>query len=244
MYNDGVMMAISALSTCVGAIPALFLRRVSHRWMDTLLAYTAGVMVAAATYGLIPESLKLSNLGVLFIGIVAGATILSLIETTIPHVDPTHDKGSVPLPAQSLMVAIAMALHNVPEGFSVGAGMATPSEDLGLMVAFAIGLQNAPEGFLVALFLINQKVDRRIAVAVAGCTGIIELMASFVGFQFASLASSFVPYGLALASGSMLFIVYKELIPETHGHGYERSATFAFLFGLLSMIGLVEVLRH
>lgn len=236
-------IVLCGLTTGLGAIPVLFLRRISHRQMDVLLAYTAGVMVAASTYGLIPASLKLTNLFVLCCGVLAGALLLNLLEQFIPHMDFQHDRIGITLPNESLLVVTAMALHNVPEGLSVGASFASQTENLGIVVALSIGLQNAPEGFLVALFLVNQKVNRLIAVLIATFTGAIEIIASLLGFHLATLAFFLVPYGLAFAAGAMLFIVYKELIPETHGHGYERAATFAFLIGLLSMISLVEWFR-
>lgn len=211
--------------------------------MDMLLAYTAGVMVAASTYGLIPASLKLSNLFVLCCGILIGALFLSLLEQFIPHVDLQHDGIMLSLPAQSMMVITAMTLHNVPEGLSMGASFSSETDNLGISVALSIGLQNIPEGFLVGLFLVNQKVNSWLSILIATLTGVIEIIASVLGFYLAAQILFLVPFGLAFAAGAMLFIVYKELIPETHGHGHERIATFTFLIGLLSMICLVEWFR-
>ncbi|RXZ80780.1 ZIP family metal transporter [Paenibacillaceae bacterium] len=236
-------MVLCAMTTGLGALPVLFFRKISHRRMDMLLAFTAGIMVAASTYGLIPAALKLSNLAVLCFGVLLGAIVLNFLEQFIPHLDVQHGKSGVILDSKSLMVVAAMAFHNFPEGLSVGASYASDNESLGPVVAFSIGLQNIPEGFLVALFLINQKVNRLIAVLMASLTGVIEIIASLLGFSLAAAATALVPYGLAFAAGAMLFIVYKELIPETHGHGYERAATFSFLVGLLTMIALVALFR-
>lgn len=241
-WNMWVML-FSALATSLGAIPVLFIRGISHRRMDSILAYTAGIMVAASTYGLIPASLKLTNLYVLCFGVLIGALLLSILEYIIPHIDFDHQRSDVVLPQQSLMLVAAMTLHNIPEGLSVGASLVSEVENLGVVVALSMGLQNVPEGFLVALFLINQDVHKLFAIMMAVFTGIIEYIASLVGFFLVQVSLFLVPYGLAFAAGAMLFIVYKELIPETHGHGYERLATFSFLLGLLSMIGVVEWFR-
>ncbi|WP_173915251.1 ZIP family metal transporter [Halobacillus sp. Marseille-Q1614] len=243
MEIEILTMVLCALATGVGAFPVLLIRRISHRQMDMILAFTAGIMVSASTYGLIPTSLKLTNLYVLTCGVLLGALLLNVLEYFIPHEDIDHKRTGNMLPRQSLMMVIAMTLHNIPEGLSVGASLASEVENLGLVVALSMGLQNAPEGFLVALFLVNQKVNKFFAVLLATFTGMIELLSSLLGFQLIHAALFLVPYGLAFAAGAMLFIVYKELIPETHGHGYERSATFSFLIGLLSMIGLVEWFR-
>jgi zinc transporter, ZIP family len=237
------VMLFSALATSLGAIPVLFIRGISHRRMDSILAYTAGIMVAASTYGLIPASLKLTNLYVLCFGVILGALLLNLLEYIIPHIDLDHQRSDVVLPQQSFMLVAAMTLHNIPEGLSVGASLASEVENLGVVVALSMGLQNAPEGFLVALFLVNQEVRKLFAIMMAVLTGLIEYVASLVGFFLVQVSLFLVPYGLAFAAGAMLFIVYKELIPETHGHGYERLATFSFLLGLLSMIGVVEWFR-
>jgi ZIP family zinc transporter len=231
-------VVISILMTGMGALPVLFLKNISHRRMDVLLAYTAGIMVAAATYGLIPSALQLANFFVLSCGILLGALVLNLLEYQIPHVALNHSHTGATLNSKSLMMIIAMTLHNVPEGLSVGISYASHVEHLGTVVAISIGLQNIPEGLLIALFLTNQGVSRRSAVIIAFLTGTIEAAASYLGFQLSAFAR-FVPYGLSFAAGAMLYIVYKELIPETHGHGYEREATFAFIFGLLTMIGLI-----
>ncbi|MFD1020919.1 ZIP family metal transporter [Thalassobacillus hwangdonensis] len=237
------VMWLCALSTGLGALLVLFLNNLSHRRMDVLLAYTAGIMVAASTYALIPESLKLTNLWELFFGVLGGALLLNIIEKLLPHVDLNPHPGRALVPNEALMMVSAMTIHNVPEGLSVGASFASENESLGLVVALSIGLQNAPEGFLVALFLVNLGTGKGRAILIATLTGLIEVVASFFGYHMIGLALALVPYGLAFAAGAMLFIVYKELIPETHGHGYERSATFAFILGLLSMISVVEFFR-
>ncbi|MEI7025744.1 ZIP family metal transporter [Paenibacillus sp. y28] len=234
---------MSSISTGLGALPVLLLRNLSHRWRDFLLAFTAGIMVAASTYGLIPSALKLSNLMVLCIGIIAGTCFLTLLEKLLPHVDLSHSPHAGTLDASALLFLSAITLHNIPEGLSVGISYASQQPELGVVVAFAIGLQNAPEGFLVAFFLICQRIAPLKAVAFAAITGVIELAAALIGYELTGSIHGLVPYGLSFAAGAMLFIVYKELIPESHGHGYERSATFAFILGLLAMIGLVDAFR-
>lgn len=110
-----------------------------------------------------------------------------------------------------------------------------------VIIAFAIGLQNAPEGFLVALFLVNQKVEKGKAFIIATLTGAIEIVTSLLGFYLTSFVAGLVPYGLAFAAGAMLFIIYKELIPESHGDGNERTSTYSFISGLLFMILLIDL---
>ncbi|MCS7459044.1 ZIP family metal transporter [Paenibacillus doosanensis] len=234
---------IASLCTVLGAIPALLLQHVSHRGRDSLLAYTAGIMVAASTYSLIPSALKLSNMLVLTVGILGGTLALTLMEKWIPHTEPKHSFKREAVNGKSLFFLIAMGLHNLPEGLSVGVSFASEHQDLGPLVSFAIGLQNVPEGFLIALFLISQQVGKLRTMVYSAGTSLIELGACFAGYHFTSRIHNIVPYGLAFAAGAMLFVVYKELIPESHGDGHERPATFAFIVGLLTMIGLTHWLR-
>ncbi|MYL34996.1 ZIP family metal transporter [Pontibacillus yanchengensis] len=233
---------ITSSCTTLGALPVLMIRNLSHKGKDSLLAFTAGIMVAASTYGLIPSALKLSNLYVLVIGILIGTLVLLLLEIVVPHHDldnTTHQVGS----ASILLFLVAMSLHNIPEGLSVGMSYASEYKDLGPIVSFAIGLQNVPEGFLVALFLMLQQVRRWKTLLYASLTGLIEFIASLAGVYFGGSFGGVVPYGLAFSAGAMLFIVYKELIPESHGDGNERASTLSFMIGFIVMIVLTSVLR-
>ncbi|WP_412759083.1 ZIP family metal transporter [Neobacillus cucumis] len=237
VVNLGIL--ISALGTTLGAVPALLLSNVTHRIKDNLLAYSAGIMVAASTYGLIPSTLKLSNMIVLVIGILLGTTTLTLLEISLPHLEIDHSVHTNQKTNPLLLIA-AMAIHNIPEGMSVGISYASHLEDLGSLVSFSIGIQNIPEGFLVCLFLITNQIPKVQALLYTVFTAGIELVSSFIGLQLNNQLD-IIPYGLAFAAGSMLFVVYKELIPESHGDGNERSATFSFVIGLLTMIFITEV---
>ena len=242
MEDVYIGIIVSSLCTILGAVPAVFLQNISHRHKDNLLAYTAGIMVAAATYGLIPSTLKISNLLVLSIGIILGTLVLTLLDYYLPHIDLDHS-STVSFQTSAPLLFIAIALHNVPEGLSVGVSYASDYQDLGPVVSFAIALQNIPEGFLIALFLIANYESRFKAFLHTAITGLIELISSMIGYHFTGTFLFIVPYGLAFAAGAMLFIVYKELIPESHGDGNETSATFSFIFGLLSMIALTNWFR-
>ncbi|MBT2686615.1 ZIP family metal transporter [Bacillus sp. ISL-47] len=234
---------LSSLCTGLGALPILLIKSVSHKGKDVLLAYTAGIMVAASAYGLIPSAIKLSNLTVLVIGILIGTLVLTVLEIFIPHVDLDNSRPSAGNSNVIILFLIAMSLHNLPEGLSVGISNVSSSQDLGPLVSFAIGLQNIPDGFLVALFLVTQNVSRVKAILFAALTGMIELCAGLIGVLFGGSFEHIIPYGLAFAAGSMLFVVYKELIPESHGDGNERASTLAFIIGFLSMVILTEWFR-
>ncbi|TCK02092.1 UNVERIFIED_ORG: ZIP zinc transporter [Anoxybacillus amylolyticus] len=153
---------LSALSTGLGAVPILFMAKsLTHRWRDVLLAFSAGIMMAASMMSLIPESLKSGGFSTLTVGLSAGVLILTLLEMTVPHIDLEHTKSGLQFDEKAMLIIAAITLHNLPEGLSVGVSYASDSSSqIGNLIALAIGLQNAPEGFLVALFLINQQIGR------------------------------------------------------------------------------------
>ncbi len=242
MTQVAIGSILSALSTGLGALVILFMNRsVTHRWRDVLLAFTAGVMMAASTMGLIPEALNYGGFVPLAIGVFLGVLTLTILEKNIPHMDLHHNSTNIKFDEKAILIIAAITLHNIPEGLSVGVSYASDSVDTGNLIAVAIGFQNAPEGLLVALFLVNQKIGKIKAFLLATATGTIEIVTSFFGYYLTSFVENLIPYGLSFAAGAMLFIIYKELIPESHGDGNERTSTYSFIIGLLFMILLIEV---
>lgn len=180
---------ISALSTGLGAVPILFMRNVTHRLRDVLLAYAAGIMTSASVYNLIPEAIHHSNWFVLSAGILLGCLVLLVMEMYIPHADLENpDAKTFQLESKSFLIIAAITLHNLPEGLSVGVSYASETPNLGNLIAFSIGLQNAPEGFIVALFLVNQNIGRFKALGIATLTGAVEIFTSLIGFYLSSWA--------------------------------------------------------
>lgn len=233
---------LSAMSTGFGALIVLFISQsLTHRLRDILLAFTAGVMMSACMLGLIPEALALGGFAPLCIGIYFGVVTLTTMEKRIPHLDLHHHAGAIQFDEKARLIITAIMLHNIPEGLSVGVSYASSIEETGNLIAFAIGLQNAPEGFLVALFLYNQNISKVKAFIIATLTGSIEIVTAMIGYFSASYVVNLLPFGLAFAAGAMLFIIYKELIPESHGDGNERAATYSFIVGIIVMTLLLEL---
>ncbi|SDY90557.1 zinc transporter, ZIP family [Evansella caseinilytica] len=232
---------LAAAATGLGAVPALLFSSATHKFRDVLLAFCSGVMMAAAAFELLPQALAFSDIVIVTLGVMAGILLLTLLEQNIPHVHLDHESRSVDIDNKAALIIAAISLHNLPEGLSVGVSYASGAEGLGHIIAIAIGLQNIPEGFLVAYFLLQQKVRKKIAFLLAMFTGLIEYAAAICGYVLTNYLSVLVPFGLAFAAGSMLYIVYKELIPESHGDGNALSATYSFIFGLLGMLWLTQL---
>lgn len=226
---------ISAMATVLGAVPLFFVKTLSEKWKDIIIAFTAGIMVSASTFGLMPQAIEESGINALVIGLLVGVVVLDLIEKNIPHIHIENDSKTYSLDSKATLVIIALFIHNIPEGMSTGFSYASQNESLGPMVALAIGAQNIPEGLILAVFLIKSMVSKKMSFLIVTLTGLMEVCAAIFGYFAASYLEFLTGYGLAFAAGAMMFIVYKELIPESHGHGYERQSTYSFIVGMLVM---------
>lgn len=227
---------ISAMATVLGAAPIFFIRKLSEKWKDILVAFTAGIMVSASTFGLMPQAIEESGIVALTIGLLLGIIVLDLIEKNVPHIDVENKPLKQSFDSKTLLVLIALFIHNIPEGLSTGFSYASENEGLGPLVAISIGAQNIPEGLILAVFLINSKASKLKSFLIVVLTGLMEAVSAVAGYFAASYVDSLIGAGLAFAAGAMLFISYKELIPESHGHGYERPSTYSFILGLLMML--------
>jgi zinc transporter, ZIP family len=198
---------ISAMATGLGALPILFLNKITPRLKGTLLGYASGVMIAATTFSLIPEALHMSNLYVLSFGLLLGIFVLSMIDSKTANMDLKNSRIATGIDRKTLIVIVAVTLHNLPEGLSVGVSYGAGQEGLGMIIALAIGLQNAPEGFLIAIYLLHQNVSKLKALLIATMTGAVEIVTGLAGYFLASYVQGIVSYGLSFAAGAMLFVI-------------------------------------
>ncbi|HAQ06238.1 MAG TPA: ZIP family metal transporter [Bacillus bacterium] len=233
-------IVISSMATGAGALPILFLNKVSSKLKSLLLGYASGIMMAATTFSLIPEALKPSNIYVLTAGMLLGTFVLNWINTKTENLDTEDVKFLSGIDKKTLVIILAITLHNLPEGLSVGVSYGAGHENLGGIIAIAIGLQNAPEGFLVGIYLIHLKISKLKAFLIATFTGGVEIITGVIGYFLASEVEGLVPYGLSFAAGAMLFVIYKELIPESQEDHYVKFPTYSFVLGLISMLFLIS----
>ena len=235
---------IASCFTGIGAIPVLLFKEVTHRLFDTLLGFSAGVMIAAACFNLIGPSITMGSIGQTAAGIVAATLLLYLIEKSIPHLHskyPHFSNNPMSIKMKSgILMAVAVTLHNFPEGLSVGVGYLS-SPKLGLVLAAAIALQNMPEGLVVAAPLRQAGVSRLKCLGLATLSGITEPIAAFFGIMLFGLSRAVLPFGFAFAGGAMLYITFDEIIPECHSHGNEIAATFAAITGFITLLLLNAV---
>ncbi len=233
----------AGLSTGLGAIPLLFFKDVPHRLYDGLLGFAAGMMVAASTLTLIPEALKSGGTLSVLLGLAAGAGFILALDTWIPHLEPHFSVRPLSLTVrQGMLLGVALAIHNFPEGFAVAVGYSSGVRALGPALALAIAAQNIPEGLAVALPFRKEGVPWGRCVLYSTASGLTEPIAAVVGLYMMGVADSVLPLALAFAAGAMIYVASDELIPESHKHGNEALATYGVVAGFALMIVMNAVL--
>ena len=241
------MVLLTALgiggSTIFGSLMGFIFRKVSHRFSDIVLSFAAGVMLAAAILGLILPSLEGGGNFAFLVtvaGIFTGALCLNFIDKLVPHLHKlagtdieSHQNSNL---SKILLFVTAIAIHNLPEGIAAGVGFGGDDPSQALMIAGGIALQNIPEGMVIIGPMLAAGVSSRRTFVLAMMTGLVEVVGTLIGYFAVSVASFILPFALAFAGGTMLYVISDEMIPETHAHGAERGATFALLFGFCLML--------
>ena len=230
-------------ATVIGAIIGFLFKKISHTFSDIVLSFAAGVMLAAAVLGLILPSLEYGGkfgLLITVLGIFAGALCLNLIDKIVPHLHKmvgsdieSHHNTNL---SKVLLFVTAIAIHNLPEGIAAGVGFGSGDDAQALIIAAGIALQNIPEGMVIIGPMLAAGVKPRRTFVLAMLTGVVEVVGTLIGYLAVSLASAILPFALAFAGGTMLYVISDEMIPETHAHGHERGATYALLVGFCLML--------
>ena len=232
-------------ATVIGAFFGFIFKKLSHKFSDIVLSFAAGVMLAAAVIGLILPALEggsTVNFVVVLVGIFTGAVFLNLLDKFVPHLHKLAGIGEEKHPAETerlnkiLLFVMAIAIHNLPEGIAAGVGMGGEDIGSGVTVAGGIALQNIPEGMVIIGPMLAAGMSKARTFVCALMTGVVEVIGTFIGFFAVNISSALLPFALAFAGGTMLYVISDEMIPETHAHGSERGATFALLIGFCVML--------
>lgn len=241
------MVLITALgvggATIFGAVIGFIFKDISHKFSDIVLSFAAGVMLSAAVLGLVIPSIEYGGkYGIIITvaGIFTGALCLNLIDKLVPHLHKmigsdieSHDNKNL---SRVLLFVTAIAIHNLPEGIAAGVGFGAGNTSQALMIAGGIALQNIPEGMIIIGPMLATGVTPRKTFLLAALTGVVEILGTLIGYFAVSVATFILPFALAFAGGTMLYVVSDEMIPETHAHGEERGATYALLIGFCVML--------
>ena len=243
-----VMVLLTALgvggATVIGALLGFAFKKISHKFTDITLGFAAGIMLAAAVLGLILPSLEHGGKYAIIttiVGIFVGAFCLNLVDKLVPHlhklmgadIEPHNNNADL---NKVLLFVTAIAIHNLPEGIAAGVGFGSDNPSEALLIAGGIALQNIPEGMVIIAPMLASGISPKRTFLCAAATGLVEVLGTMIGFFAVSVAEVILPFSLAFAGGTMLYVISDEMIPETHSHGNERGATYAILVGFCIML--------
>ena len=247
-----IALLIPFAGTALGSAFVFFMRRDMPLWVTkVLLGFASGVMVAASVWSLLIPSMEMpTGVWPVTIGLLAGFAFLLLIDYITPHLHPVGgEEGPRSHLSKTAKLALAVTIHNLPEGMAVGVAIAGAlSSSVGMSVAGAIALslgiaiQNVPEGAIIAMPLRAAGNSRLRAFGVGALSGIVEPVGGALVLLLASAITPVMPYLLAFAAGAMLYVVVEELVPEASEGPHSNLATVGFAVGFALMMVLDVVL--
>ncbi len=253
---DPILAALVAttftwLVTAFGAAFVFFFRTMNRTVLDVALGFTGGVMVAASFWSLLNPAIELSdgNWIPAAIGFLMGAMFLFGLDKSLPHLHINFNKSEAEGPKtkwnKTMLLVLAITLHNIPEGLAVGVLFGAVAADLpgasieaAMILAVGIGIQNFPEGFAVSIPLRRQGMSRKKSFFFGQLSAIVEPIAGVLGAWAVFTFTPILPYALAFAAGAMIFVVVEEVIPETQRDKNTDLATLGFMIGFVVMMSL------
>lgn len=230
-------------ATVFGAFIGFIFKKISHTFSDIVLSFAAGIMLAAAVIGLIIPSIEYGGkwgVAITVSGIFIGALFLNFIDKVVPHLHKLvgvsgegHDTTTL---NKVLLFVTAIAIHNLPEGIAAGVGFGSEDVSQAFLIAGGIALQNIPEGMVIIGPMLAEGVSPKRTFVCALVAGGVEVLGTLLGYFAVNIATIILPFALAFAGGTMLYVISDEIIPETHSHGHQRGATHALLVGFCVML--------
>lgn len=241
--------------TALGSSMVFFFKNVNRKVLDGMLGFAAGVMVAASFWSLLAPAIEMAGANgqpawlPAAIGFISGGLFLWGVDRILPHLHfglPIEEAEGIKTSWQrSLLLVLAITLHNIPEGLAVGvafgavsAGIPSATLPGAIALALGIGIQNFPEGAAVSIPLYREGMTRFKSFWYGQLSGLVEPIAGVIGALAVVLLRPLLPYALAFAAGAMIFVVVEELIPESQLEKGSDIATLAALFGFALMMSL------
>jgi len=241
--------------TALGAGLVFFFKRINRKVLDCMLGFAAGVMIAASYWSLLAPAIEMaeeSNLPAWVpatVGFLAGGFFLWIADKLLPHLHPgfptTEAEGIKTSWQRSMLLVLAITLHNIPEGLAVGVAFGALAADLpsatlagAVALALGIGIQNFPEGAAVSVPLRREGFSRLKSFWYGQLSGAVEPIAGVVGAVTVIYMRPILPYALSFAAGAMIYVVVEELIPESQMEKHTDVATIGAMLGFAVMMTL------
>lgn len=257
---DPILMALVATLftwglTALGASMVFFFKTINQKVLNSMLGFAAGVMIAASFWSLLKPAIEMSeangDIGWVpaVIGFLSGGAFLLLVDKLLPHLhlglEVDQAEGIKTSWQRSVLLVLAITLHNIPEGLAVGVafGALANNPDAGMLagaiaLAIGIGLQNFPEGAAVSIPLRREGFSRLKAFNYGQLSGVVEPIAGVAGAYMVLTITPLLPYALSFAAGAMIFVVVEELIPESQTGNETDFSTIGAMLGFAAMMFL------
>lgn len=241
------------LMTALGAGAVFSFKSINRKLLDSMLGFAAGVMIAASFWSLLAPAIEMAEgSGVpswvpAVVGFLLGGVFLWTVDKILPHLHmgmPTSEAEGIKTSWQrSVLLVLAITLHNIPEGLAVGVAFGALGADLpsaslagAIALAIGIGLQNFPEGAAVSIPLRREGMSQMKSFWYGQISGIVEPIAGVLGAAAVLLMRPILPYALAFAAGAMIYVVVEELIPESQMSKDTHSSTSGAMLGFAVMM--------
>lgn len=242
LYVTIIGLLSGMLGTVGGGLLVLVIREVKSRFLSIVLGVSAGIMTVVIFFDLIPEAQMTGSVWSSLTGLLLGVALISILDMFFPHQHfVSMEGGRRHYLKAGLLLAIGIALHNVPEGLAIGAGYSSASA-LGLGLAIIMAVQNFPEGMAVAVTLSLAGLKNTKIILITLLSGIPMGIGSFIGAYLGNISDLILSISLGFAAGAMLYITFDELIPDAHEKADGHSAIFGILAGVFLGIILTNVL--
>jgi ZIP family zinc transporter len=241
--NIVLLSLLAGLGTGLGGLIVLF-RKPGEKLFVFLIGLAAGLMIMLSFMELLVDSLTISGLFAASVGFIAGTLALFFLDIVLPHKHVVSEKGVInaKMFRAGTLIAIGIALHNLPEGIAVASSYFFAPE-IGLIITIAIALHNIPEGIAIALPLRLSGASRWAAFRIALLSGLAEPVGAVIATVFLASVPELMPFALSFAAGVMVFITVDELIPIAHEHGHEHFTSFGVIVGFILTLGLLALIR-
>ncbi len=248
MLRELLICAVGlGLSSILGSVIGLAVKRIPHNWNDVFLGFCAGMMLTASIVCLILPAVDMCGgigLWQVFAGVAAGVALIGVLDRFTPHLhhlsgikEEERHVSNASL-NRTMLFVLAIAIHKLPEGLATGISF-NGDQDNAFAVALTIALQNIPEGMVVVTPLLMAGVRFLNTAIIAVSVALLEVLGVFAGFLIGDISTILLPFMLSLAGGAMLYVISDEMIPETHSHGFQKQATYALVGGVVCML-LIE----
>ena len=239
-----VLSTLAGLATGLGGLVTL-MRRPGRKTLGFLMGLAAGIMITLSFLELMSHATEISGLPLAGAGFVIGSLLMFMLDFLLPHRFFSVDEKGVIDPKivkSSILIAIGISLHNFPEGIAVASGYSYLPR-LGFVIAIAMALHNIPEGMAISLPVYKGGASKFAAFRLALISGLAEPLGALLASFFLKGSSSLVPFGLAFASGVMVFVTLDELIPVAHEHGHEHYTSLGVIMGCIATFMLLTFLH-